>query len=85
MVAGLASDQEEHSMSDRHLQARAITCPIVRLDSGSSRGFACIAPLRPRCATADALDEPSVEPGPWQLRDGPEVHGHSHIGTRFNT
>jgi hypothetical protein len=49
-------------MSDRHLQARAITCPIVRLDSGSSRGFACIGPLRPRCARLTPLTSPRSSP-----------------------
>jgi hypothetical protein len=51
-------------MGDRHLQARAITCQIVRLDLGSSRVFACFAWLRPRCARLTPLTRPSVEPGP---------------------
>lgn len=57
-------------MGDRHLAARAITCPIVRLAAGSSRVFACFAWLRPRCARLTPLTRPAVEPGPWQLRDG---------------
>jgi hypothetical protein len=58
-------------MGDCHLQALAITCPIVRLAKGSSRVFACVAWLRPRCARLTPLTRPSIEPGPWQLRDGP--------------
>jgi hypothetical protein len=50
-------------MRHRHQQARAITCRIVRLDSGSSRVFARFAWLRPRRARLTPLTRPSVEPG----------------------
>jgi hypothetical protein len=75
-------------MGDRLLRARAITCPIVRLDSGSSRGFACLAQLRPRCARLTPLTSPRSSPvlgtyvmagGSWSLAHRNSIQ---HIGRK---
>lgn len=67
-------------MSDRNLRARAITCRIVRLASGSSRVFARLVWLRPRCARLTPLTRPSVEPGPGNYVMARQVYGRFDIG-----
>jgi hypothetical protein len=64
-------------MGDRHQQARAITCRIVRLAKGSSRVFACVAWLRPRCARLTPLTSPRSSPVLGKYVMAREVHGRS--------
>ena len=58
----------------------AITRPIFRLASGSSRVFAAFAWLRPRSARLTPLTRPSVEPRWGSYVMARELDGHSNIG-----
>jgi hypothetical protein len=70
-------------MGNRHLRARAITSSIVRLDSGSSRVFACTTRLRPRSARLTPLTIPRSSPVLGQYVMARQVHGRLNIGIQF--
>ena len=67
-------------MSDGCLRPQAITFPILRLASGSSRVSAYLTWLRPRCARLTPLTKPSVEPGPGIYVMARQVYGRFDIG-----